>query len=475
MEFHSFDFLYFLVLVFSVYAVLNHRWQNWLLLGASYLFYGYWDSRFLLLIVISTLIDYGCALGMDKARPRSRKLLLLLSVISNLGILGFFKYFNFFIDSFAGVATSFGWEIQHFRLDLILPVGISFYTFQTMSYTVDVFRGKTPPCRRLDDFALFVCFFPQLVAGPIERASALLPQIAGRRQVDYQKLAEGFWFILLGFFSKLVVADNLAVYVQGYRTDSAMLSGGELAVGFYIMVMFLYADFSGYSNIARGCARLLGFEISQNFRMPLFPRNPPDFWRRWHITLSDWFRDYCFQSLVNATSKHARRPVVIAVCAFVTMVLCGLWHGAAWNFIVFGGLHGLIFIGYYTVRPFLRRKGFRKVFSSGPGHFISRVAMFHLLSLPVVFFIIPRANDWRVYFRGIFFGAWDRAAFEPILTLLAFGLPLIALDLLQEYKKDVLAVRTLSSPVRTFVYGLLFSLIVVAGATRTHEFVYFQF
>jgi D-alanyl-lipoteichoic acid acyltransferase DltB (MBOAT superfamily) len=475
MEFNSFAFLYFFVVVFSAYAVLKHRWQNWLLLGASYFFYGFWDARFLALIIISTLIDFECSRRMPAATPGRRKFLLLVSVAANLGILGFFKYFNFFIDSFAVLAETFGWSVRAFHLELILPVGISFYTFQTMSYTIDVWRGKIQPCRRLDDFALYVCFFPQLVAGPIERASALLPQIAARRTVDYQKLAEGAWFVLLGFFKKVVVADNLAFYVEKYRTDSAMLSGGELAVGFYIMVLFLYADFSGYSNIARGCARLLGFEISQNFRMPLFATNPADFWRRWHITLSDWFRDYCFQPMVSAFRKQHRRPSVIGACAFATLVLCGLWHGAAWNFIVFGSLHGLLLVGYYALRPVLRRPSVRSFFGRGLGYLCNRLVVFHLLCLPVVFFIIPWANDWRVYFRGILFGAWDRAAVEPLLTLVIFGTPLIVIDLVQEYRQDIFAVRALKRPVRTFVYGLLFSMIVLAGATSTHEFVYFQF
>lgn len=475
MEFNSFAFVYFFLLVFSAYAVLSHRWQNWLLLGASYFFYGFWDARFLALILISTLIDFECSRRMPAASPGRRKMLLTISVAANLCILGFFKYFNFFIESFAAMAEAFGWPFRPLHLELILPVGISFYTFQTMSYTIDVWRGKVQPSRRLDDFALYVCFFPQLVAGPIERASALLPQIAGKRSVDYQKLAEGAWFILLGFFKKVVVADNLAFYVEKYRTDSAMLTGGELAVGFYIMVIFLYADFSGYSNIARGSARLLGFEISQNFRMPLFATSPPDFWRRWHITLSDWFRDYCFQPMVNAFRKHQRRPAVIGACAFVTLVLCGLWHGAAWNFIVFGALHGLLLVGYYILRPFLRRRAVKDLLGRGFGNFISRLVVFHFLCLPVVFFIIPRANDWRVYFRGIIYGAWDRAAVEPLLTLLIFGVPLIVIDLVQEYRQDIFAVRSLGRPVRTFVYGLLFSMIVLAGATRTHEFVYFQF
>lgn len=475
MEFNSFAFLYFFVLVFVAYSVLKLRWQNWLLLGASYFFYGFWDPRFLSLIIVSTLIDYWCARKIDQPGIAARKKYLYVSIIANLGILGFFKYCDFFIDSFIGFAAVFGLRVDPVHLSLILPVGISFYTFQTMSYTIDVYRRKIPACNRIDDFALFVCFFPQLVAGPIERAAVMLPQISEKRTVDYQRLAEGFWLLLFGFFQKVVVADNLAPYVDTYRTDVAQLSGGQLAVGFYVMVFFLYADFSGYSNIARGSARLLGFEISQNFKMPLFARNPADFWRRWHITLSNWFRDYCFQSLINRMPKKSRTPTVMGVAAFVTLLLCGLWHGAAWNFVAFGAAHGLLLIGYYRLRPFFRKPLFKRVMSDGAGHWVGRLLMFHLLSLPVVFFIIPNANDWRQYFRGLVFGSWDKTAFEALTTLLVFGLPLLIIDALQEYKKNIFAVRELTVATRTICYGMLFALIILSGATKTNEFVYFQF
>lgn len=475
-EFNSFAFLYFLAVVFLLYAVLSHRWQNWLLLGASYFFYGYWDPRFLSLIVVSTLIDFFCAQKITATdNVRSRRVWLGVSVVVNFVILGFFKYFNFFTDSFSNLLVQFGVEVSPLRLELVLPVGISFYTFQTLSYSIDVYRRRVAPIWRIDDFALFVCFFPQLVAGPIERAASLLPQIAAKRHVDYEGLAQGVWLILLGFFKKVVVADNLAPYVMACRNDSASLSGGELAVGFYAMVIFLYADFSGYSNIARGVARLFGFEISQNFRMPLFASNPPDFWRRWHITLSDWFRDYCFKSMVSAVPGTSRRPALIAVFAFLTLVLCGLWHGAAWNFVAFGALHGVLLVGYYWVRPALRQRKVRAWLGQGTGYFLNRLVFFHLQSLPVVFFVIPHSYDWRHFFRGLLLGRYDGAALESLQTLLIFATPLLLIDLLQERKKDVFAVRGLNLTIRTLVYALLFSLIVLAGATSTHEFVYFQF
>ncbi len=459
----------------AVYSVLSHRWQNWFLLGASYFFYGFWDLRFLALLMLSTVIDFWCGLKIDQANSRTRRNFLILSMASNLSILGFFKYFNFFSDSLIGVLSQIGLKVDPLYLDIVLPVGISFYTFQAISYSVDVYRRKLPACRRLDDFALFVCFFPQLVAGPIERASSLLPQIYKKRTINQPMLAESFWFLLFGFFQKVVIADNLAPYVQTYRHDSAMLSGGELGVGFYIMVLFLYSDFSGYSNIARGCAGLLGFDISQNFRMPLFAKNPADFWRRWHITLSDWFRDYVFFTLVRYLDRFTRQKWVMALAAFFTLVLCGLWHGASWNFVVFGAFHGLLLVAYYSMRPLLRRKAVRRVMTDGVFHWLGRVGMFHLLSIPVVFFIIPKPNDWRAFYTGIFAGRWDSAAYQPLMTMVVFAFPLLLIDLLQESRKDILAVRKLSMSFRTAIYCILFTYIVLAGATKTNEFVYFQF
>ena len=459
----------------AAYSVLSHRYQNWFLLGASYFFYGFWDLRFLALLIFSTVIDFWCGVQIGQTSGRRRRNFLILSMVSNLSILGFFKYFNFFAESMIALLSKFSLDLDPLYIDIILPVGISFYTFQAISYSVDVYRGKLPACKRLDDFALFVCFFPQLVAGPIERASALLPQIYNKRTINYTVLADSCWFILFGFFQKVVIADNLAPFVQSYRHDSAMLSGGELGVGFYIMVIFLYADFSGYSNIARGCAGLLGFEISQNFRMPLFAKNPADFWRRWHITLSDWFRDYCFFAIVRFLDRFSRKKWVLSLAAFSTLLLCGLWHGAAWNFVIFGAFHGFLLIGYYGLRPFLRLKAVRNVMSDGVFHWIGRVGMFHLLSVPVVFFIVPRPNDWRTFYSGIFTGKWDSSVFQPLTTLFVFALPLLLIDVLQEYRKDIFAVRKLPSGMRTIIYCLLFTFIVLAGATKTNEFVYFQF
>jgi len=475
LEFNSLDFIYFLLVVVAVYSVLSHRWQNWFLLGASYFFYGFWDSRFLGLLIISTLIDFWCGLKIYQSSGTKRRNYLVFSLFSNLAILGFFKYFNFFVTSMSNLLSEFEIKLDPVYLEIILPVGISFYTFQAMSYSIDVYRGKLPASRRLDDFALFVCFFPQLVAGPIERASALLPQILNKRSISPKLLADSFWFLLFGFFQKVVIADNLAPYVHSYRYDTASLSGGELGVGFYIMVIFLYSDFSGYSNIARGCAGLLGFEISQNFRMPLFAKNPADFWRRWHITLSDWFRDYCFFSIVRFLDRFSRKKWVLALAAFFTLLLCGLWHGAAWNFVVFGALHGFLLVGYYSLRPLLRRKIVRETLSRGPFYWIGRVGMFHLLSLPVVFFMIPKPNDWRLFYSGIFTGHWDSAVFPPLTTLLLFAFPLLMIDVIQEYRKDIFAIRKLSVGLRTATYCLLFTLMVLAGATATNEFVYFQF
>ncbi|MCA9032721.1 MAG: MBOAT family protein, partial [Planctomycetaceae bacterium] len=296
MLFNSFGFWLFFVVVLVLYQQLRHRGQNVLLLIASYFFYGCWDWRFLGLIVLSTLIDYSVALGIAKAEADSRKRwLLLISMAANLGILAFFKYFEFFLTSFNDMMLGLGLEREIPLFEIILPVGISFYTFQTMSYTIDVYRGDCKATDNLLDFAVYVAFFPQLVAGPIERASKLLPQMLTDRKPTAVDFRDGLFLVISGMFRKVVIADNMAPLVNTiFAQDINTLSGWDVMLGTYAFAFQIYGDFSGYSAIARGISRWLGFDLMTNFHMPYFAVSPSDFWRRWHISLSQWLRDYLY-------------------------------------------------------------------------------------------------------------------------------------------------------------------------------------
>jgi len=353
--FNSTAFFVFFAVVYAAYLLLQRRLrlQNALLLVASYLFYGYWDWRFLSLIAISTLVDFviGRALGRTDERAvggQRRRLLLAISVVVNLAILGFFKYFNFFASSLVEVLSAFGAHADLVTLNIVLPVGISFYTFQTMSYTIDVYRGRLQPTDSLLDFAVFVAFFPQLVAGPIERAVNLLPQVGRPRRITAAQVDSGLFLILWGLYKKVVVADNAALIANAVFNDYASHTGLDILLGVIAFSVQIYGDFSGYSDIARGVARLMGFELMVNFRLPYFAVNPSDFWLRWHISLSSWLRDYLYISLGgNRTGRLLTYRNLL-----VTMLLGGLWHGAAWNFIVWGAYHGVILALY---RAFERR------------------------------------------------------------------------------------------------------------------------
>ena len=294
MLFNSFDFLLFFIPVLLLQWLLPHKPRNLFLLTASYFFYACWDWRFLSLILLSTVVDFYCGQAIaDSSDNRRRKLLVSISVVVNLTILGFFKYFNFFIDSAHEALASLGFSPATWHLDIILPVGISFYTFQTLSYSIDVYRGEVKPARKIADFALFVAFFPQLVAGPIERAKNLLPQMLKKPVFSLDQFYEGCWLVFWGLFKKVVIADNLAVIVDRAFNDPS-LTNGELLIALYAFAFQIYCDFSGYTDIARGIAKMMGYELMLNFRLPYFAKNSSEFWHRWHISLSTWLRDYLY-------------------------------------------------------------------------------------------------------------------------------------------------------------------------------------
>ncbi|MFD1614965.1 MBOAT family O-acyltransferase [Gelatiniphilus marinus] len=354
MLFNSIAFLVFLPVTFSLYWFLLKRstkGQNILLLLASYFFYGWWDYRFLILIALSTIVDYFVGLSLEKESvAKKRKRLLGFSLTFNLGLLGFFKYYNFFIESWIDAWQNIGIEMHTSTLNIVLPVGISFYTFQTLSYTIDVYRKKLQPTHSFINFATFVAFFPQLVAGPIERATNLLPQFSEKRNFNTERAISGIHLIIWGLFKKIVIADSCATYVNAIFSDYETLNTLTLCIGAIYFAFQIYGDFSGYSDIAIGTARLFGFELMRNFNLPYFSRDVAEFWRRWHISLSTWFRDYLYIPLGGSRGNKANQLRNV----FIIFLVSGFWHGANWTFIIWGTLHAVFFI------PLLLRKQNRK-------------------------------------------------------------------------------------------------------------------
>ena len=392
MLFNSIDFAVFLPIVFLLYWLLANKslkLQNALIVLASYVFYGWWDWRFLSLILFSTLVDYtiGIKLKSEKNQTK-RKILLWTSICVNLGFLGFFKYANFFLDNFTAAFSFFGSEITTHSLDIILPVGISFYTFQTLSYTIDVYKQKLEPTNDFIVFSAFVSFFPQLVAGPIERATNLLPQFYKKRTFELSKAVDGMRQILWGLFKKIVIADSCAELANQIFNNSAEMNGSTLVLGALFFTFQIYGDFSGYSDIAIGTSRLFGFNLMQNFKFPYFSRDIAEFWRSWHMSLSTWFRDYLYIPLGGSrggTWMKVRNT-------FLIFIVSGFWHGANWTFIVWGTLHAIYFLPLL-----LTNKNRNNLEIVAQGNYLPTarelLQMLSTFTLTVFAWIIFRAND----------------------------------------------------------------------------------
>ena len=344
MLFNSIEYIIFLPIIFIIYWNCFNKsvkYQNLLLLLASYFFYSWWDYRFLSLIIISTVVDYVVGIKIHNSlQIKIKKRWLSLSILLNISLLGFFKYCNFFIDSWIDLWAAVGYELSPYTLKVILPVGISFYTFQTLSYTIDVYKGRLKPTKNFVAFATYVSFFPQLVAGPIERATRLLPQILKTRNFNYQQCVEGLRLILWGMFKKIAVADSLAIMVDDIFLNYQSLNGGVLVFGAILFAFQIYGDFSGYSDIAIGTAKLFGIELMSNFKFPYFSRDIAEFWRRWHISLSTWFRDYIYIPLGG--SRQGKWISIRNI--FIIFIVSGFWHGANWTFIIWGLIHALLFL-----------------------------------------------------------------------------------------------------------------------------------
>ncbi len=473
MLFNSFVFLGFFLLIYALYlsSRRSRRLQNVLLLVASYVFYGYWDWRFLGLLALSTVVDFFVGRALHRsADPRRRKLLLTVSVCTNLGILGFFKYFDFFADSLAALMGLLGLQPDPFTLGILLPVGISFYTFQTMSYTIDIYRGKLEPVDSISDFALFVAFFPQLVAGPIERASNLLPQIARPRRIGQDEVGAALWLILWGYFKKVVIADRMALIANPIFAEHAEFQGLELVVGLLAFTVQIYGDFSGYSDIARGVAKLMGFELMVNFKLPYLAINPSDFWLRWHVSLSSWLRDYLYIPLGGSRGGTLRTQRNLAL----TMLLGGLWHGAAWNFVIWGAYHGTLLAVYRWLDP-------RPIHADPWRDRSQRPRVLFMMALMFVFTVIGwlifRADSASqiVYFLGNMHHGVGETGWTLLYTWFYFSWPLIPVQLLQYRTGNLLAVTGLPTPLKLAIYGLLFCGIVAFAVHESMEFIYFQF
>jgi alginate O-acetyltransferase complex protein AlgI len=396
MLFNTATYFVFFAVTATVYWMLSHRRQNLLLLGASVVFYGWWDWRFLFLLLASALIDFAMALRIadahDREDPRAAKRALVVSIVFNLGVLGFFKYFNFFVESAEAALRSVGYEGSLWTLRVILPVGISFYTFQSMSYTIDVYRRRMPATRRPLDFIVFVSFFPQLIAGPIERATRLLRQVERPRRLFRADIEQGLLLFALGLFRKVVIADTAGVIADRYFADPGAYTTVPLAAGLLLYSLQIYNDFAGYSDMARGSARLLGFELTRNFRHPYFSSSMSEFWTRWHITLSSWLRDYLYIPLGGSRCGPRRTYANL----MTTMLLGGLWHGAAWTFVAWGALHG----AYLTIQHAWPRAISAPPLQRWP-RFLAAVCLFGLTTFTWLFFRAPDFTTAVDYLSGL--------------------------------------------------------------------------
>ncbi len=479
MLFNSLVFAVFLPTVFAIYWLLDRkaglRAQNFFVLVVSYLFYGWWDWRFLVLILFSSVIDFTSALKIEGSKdPLTRKRWMAMSLITNLGMLGFFKYFNFFVDSAADLLEVMGFQANVWSLRIILPVGISFYTFQALSYTIDVYRRELKATPNIVDFLAFVSFFPQLVAGPIERAAALLPQFYVRRKFELDKARDGMRQMLWGFAKKLVVADNLAPHVQQIYNDPGQFDGLTLLLGTVFFALQIYCDFSGYSDIAIGCARLFGFKLMRNFAFPYFSRDIGEFWRRWHISLSTWFRDYVYIPLGGNRVSKARQMVN----SMITFTVSGFWHGANWTFIVWGFLNGL-----YLLPQLMRKNRVKQsaVVAHGrlwirPVEAVQVLLTFLLTLVAWVFFRSASVGAALAYLAGIFKDPFfTPGAYGSYTSAMVIGLGLLVAEWFQRERQHALEIQAWPMPVRWAVYQVVVLVILTQGNFGSTEFIYFQF
>lgn len=482
MLFNSFEFVIFFVIVFFIYykSYNNLKFQNTLLLISSYVFYGWWDWKFLSLIIISSISDYIIGRKIHESENKShRKQLLVLSLFINLGILGFFKYYNFFTESFSDFISLFGFEANPSFLNIVLPVGISFYTFQTMSYTIDIYRKKMGANKNLLEFMTFVSFFPQLVAGPIERASHLLPQFSKKRKFDTFEFKEGAKQSLWGLFKKIVIADNCAFYANQIFENSDSYPGSVLAIGVILFAFQIYGDFSGYSDIAIGISRMMGIDLMQNFKSPYLAENIQDFWRRWHISLSTWFRDYVYIPLGGSkVDSSFRRSLNI----IITFTVSGFWHGANWTFIIWGALHSIF---YFIQTAYSRNMTGVKILPASIVKTFNILITFIAVTFAWIFFraesfshaisYISEIASGSIFVNPLGYFKEMGSAIPPIIIIVSL-LYLAFFEISNRNAKYSFQVSRYRTPVRTLIYVSLLLLLIFFRATNgSIDFIYFQF
>lgn len=483
MLFNSFEFIVFLPIVFLLYWFMSRerRWQNLLVVAASYLFYGWWDWRFLFLIAFTSFCSFGSGLLLEHydGRRRYQQLVSAMNIVVNLIVLGLFKYYNFFVENMDHILSSIlGYHLDWVTMEIILPVGISFYTFQALSYTIDVYQKKLPATHDIVEFFAYISFFPQLVAGPIERATNLLPQFQRSRQFDYAKAVDGCRQILWGFFKKLVIADNCAMLVNEYWGQYQTMSSVSLFVLGVLFTIQIYCDFSGYSDIAIGCARLFGFNLMRNFNFPYFSRSIPEFWRRWHISLTTWFRDYIYFPLGG--SRCEKWKIIRNV--YIVWAISGLWHGANWTFVCWGLFHATL-LAIYNILG-INTKYKNTIGSAWGGYFLTAKEM---VQVAITFFFavigwiifraesIAQAVDYlSLMFTNPFFAP------HPIHrdNIKLFIVLLLTVEWLQRNKQHALQLPTTGlfkyAAFRYLIYATIM-ILIIAYTGEVQTFIYFQF
>ena len=475
MLFNSLQFAFFFIIIVTLYFSIPHRYRWMLLLAGSYFFYMCWNWKYIILIMISTFIDYFSGLRMAALKQRSQRLkYLLLSLFTNLGLLFTFKYFNFFSDSLNSGLELLGLSVHIPYIHVLLPVGISFYTFQTLSYSIDVYRGKIKAERHLGIFALYVSFFPQLVAGPIERASRLLPQFYRRNEFDEARVVSGLRLMLWGLFKKIVVANRVALYVDAVYNNAELHSGLTLLFATYLFAFQIYCDFSGYSDIAIGAARVLGYDLMKNFNRPYFAKTITEFWSRWHISLSTWFRDYVYIPLGGNRKGELRMFINL----FIVFLVSGMWHGANWTFLVWGALHGFYAAMSKLTLPLRDRIVAQLRLPKIVVDSVRMFVAFQLVCLGWVYFRAASIEQAHYIITQIFSFDWS-GLFITALDQLVYGLVsillLLAVDVSQEWFGAGKSFSMRPRSIRWASYVILIVVMVLIGVFDESQFIYFQF
>jgi alginate O-acetyltransferase complex protein AlgI len=499
MPFNSLNFAIFFLLFYVIYLVLlkSHRLQNLWLLAASYLFYALWDWRFLLVLLGITVCSYLVGLGLGaqvsaaSAKPLLRRTLLVLGLLFNLGMLAFFKYSDFFSAGLLRIFAGFNLPLDTLLANIILPVGLSFYSLQACSYLLDVSAARIQPARSVLEFSLFVAFFPQILAGPIERAGRMLPQFHTPRKLDPGAVSAGIYLLFSGFFKKLVVADNLGVITSNIFDHYTTYTGADLLICILAFTLQLYADFSAYSDIARGLARLLGFELMVNFRLPYFSASPAEFWSRWHISLSEWLRDYIFYPLRRALLRWKSRSGRLAgllLPPLITMLISGAWHGTGWNFLVWGLYHGILMILFQLL---VKERPLQPAIHSGVGQGAGLgfawswlqprlvtagriLVMFTLVCFGWLIFRVQSPDQLFYFLSHLSLQASPESA-ALWANLVLFSLPLVAVQFVQQGSGDLLILTRLPLGLRILLYAAALALMVALGVRQSSEFIYVQF